>query len=93
MVKLVRTHQGDFRLGENVIEWEDLMNEDISAWEDKVVNTLRAWEVAQAGVPSQKKNLGNTRPTTTAPSAKEEPTVHERLSAVKGEDTKATITD
>ncbi|RPB09245.1 pseudouridine synthase, partial [Morchella conica CCBAS932] len=93
MVKLVRTHQGDFKLGENVVEWEDLMNEDISAWEDKVVNTLRAWEVAQAGAPSQKKNPGNTRPTTTAPSAKEEPSVHERPSAVKKEDTKVTIND
>ncbi|KAI5840235.1 pseudouridine synthase [Morchella snyderi] len=91
MVKLVRTHQGDFKLGENVVEWEDLMNEDISVWEDKVVSTLRDWEVAQAGVPSQQENSGNTKPTATA-SAKGEPIVHGRPSAVKEEDIKAKIT-
>lgn len=43
MVKLVRTRQADFQLGENVIEWEDLNSPDAAIWEGKVVKTLRAW--------------------------------------------------
>lgn len=80
MVKLVRTSQGDFELGKNVIEWEDLMNEDISVWEENVVNTLKAWEETQARDSSQAS--GRTGPTTKAP-AKEEPTALAELTAAK----------
>lgn len=47
MVKLVRTQQGQFELGKNVIEWEDIMSQDASAWEGKVEDILRTWAVGQ----------------------------------------------
>lgn len=43
MVKLVRTQQGQFELGKNVIEWEDIMGQDGSVWEGRVEDILRAW--------------------------------------------------
>lgn len=49
MVKLVRSQQGQFELGKNVMEWEDLMSQDASVWESKVEDTLRAWSAEQPG--------------------------------------------
>lgn len=49
MVKLVRSQQGQFELGKNVMEWEDLMSQDAGIWENKVEDTLRAWAAEQSG--------------------------------------------
>lgn len=49
MVKLVRSQQGQFELGRNVMEWEDLMSQDTSIWENRVEDTLRAWAAEQLG--------------------------------------------
>lgn len=49
MSELVRTRQGDFELGENVLEYEDLSRgEDI--WGPKVEGFLEAWNTQ--GEPS-----------------------------------------
>jgi hypothetical protein len=53
MVKLIRTRQGDYELGKNVIEWENLMSEDATKWEGDVKKTLRDWSA------SQSKSVGN----------------------------------
>lgn len=70
MVKLVRTQQGQFELGKNVIEWEDIMGQDASVWEGRVEDILRAWAAEKPqpkphfdrrvndrskGIPSQKR--------------------------------------
>lgn len=49
MVKLVRSQQGQFELGKNVMEWEDLMSQDAGIWENRVEDTLRAWAAEQSG--------------------------------------------
>ncbi|KAI5779308.1 pseudouridine synthase [Geopyxis carbonaria] len=48
MVKLVRTQQGQWELGKNVFEWEELMGEGVTeagegGWGPKVEGVLRAW--------------------------------------------------
>ncbi|KAL7270053.1 pseudouridine synthase pus4 [Rhizina undulata] len=47
MVKLVRTRQGQFEIGKNVLEWTDLTSADKAAWEGQVESTLRAWSEEQ----------------------------------------------
>jgi tRNA pseudouridine55 synthase len=44
MVKLVRTRQSDYEVGkENVLEWEDLMENPEEIWGSKVEGLLRKW--------------------------------------------------
>jgi hypothetical protein len=42
LVKLIRTQQGKFELGKNVVEWDDLNAEDTTRWEAQVLGALGA---------------------------------------------------
>lgn len=48
MVKLVRTRQADFELGnDNVLEWRELMDQPEEVWGPKVEGMLRKWAQEQ----------------------------------------------
>ncbi|TGZ77834.1 pseudouridine synthase, partial [Ascodesmis nigricans] len=44
MVKLVRTQQGQWVLGRNVFEWEDIVGQPEEKWGGRIERALRVWE-------------------------------------------------
>ncbi|TGZ85178.1 pseudouridine synthase [Ascodesmis nigricans] len=44
MVKLVRTQQGQWVLGKNVFEWEDIVGQPEEKWGKRVEQALKTWE-------------------------------------------------